>query len=170
MRKTIDAILRAFLGVLTQPFQTDLREASTAAATAISLYLVVAGLDSSGVLDTDMRGSASLAALALVLVWMAGTAIFSRSGHARLAMARNLSVVAFWMAVTLVLGLVGQLVVSSGERTPLPVVVAISVSLVFLILVHMCRNLALRSALWMSMGLWLTTISLTSAIFYGGAR
>ena len=162
--EAVEAILSAFLGLFTRPFEQDIKASVTAAATSISLaglegwvFLVNGGIRTA----LDIGG----ASLVLILVWMAVTAIVTKVEHRALTLARNLSVVSFWIAATLVF------VLAVGFARPDPLDRAIrllgvlGVLLVF-VPVHMFRNLPVGSALLMTLVLWFSTSSLAWIAHY----
>ena len=164
--ENVRTILNAFLSVLTQPFAQDLKAAVTNASTSILLAGSLAFLLNGG---TRTALEFSKSSFVLVLVWMAVTAVFARfTGAVRLGltMARNLSVVSFWIAVTLVVIVAVErfLVPNPLDRTIR--VLIVSVMLLGFILVHTLRNLPVRSALGMTLLLWISTSALAWTIFY----
>ena len=95
----VQAVLDAYIGLLTQPFDQDLKASKRVAAAAITLPLLP-GLT----LANDGSGTAAEIggfSLVLVLAWAASPAIFGKPERKELAIARNLRVVSFWIAVTL---------------------------------------------------------------------
>ena len=163
--ETVQTVLNAFLGLFTQPFEQDLRASVTAAATAISL----AGLEGLVLLANDGRRTALVIggfSLALVLVWMAVTAVVTTVERRGLTIARNLSVVSFWIAVTLVFVLAVEFLFPGPFNRAIRFL-SVSVVLLILVPVHMFRNLLIGSAFWMTVFLWLSTISLARMVIFG---
>ena len=162
--EAVQGVLNAFLGLFTQPFEQDLKTSTTAAATAISL----AGLEGLAFL---VNGGARTAleiggfSLVLVLLWMAVTAVVTRIERRPLTLARNLSVVSFWIAVTLVFVLAVGLVNSDPLARAIRLAIVLSALLVF-VPVHMFRNLPLGAALWMTFALWFSTGALAWTALY----
>ena len=154
----VETVLNAFVGLFTQPFEQDLKASIRAAATSIFL----AGLlPLQGLALVAQRGSLTAlevgrTSFVLVLVWMAATAVFSRAGSRQLAIARNLSVLSFWIAVTLVLVLTVELVFTK-ELVRASKLASVLGMLLLCVPVHMFRNLHIRSALPMTLALWLST-------------
>ena len=164
-RRAVRTLLEAFLGVFTQPFEQSLRSSLAAAATAITL----AGLQSLAFLPHGASRTPTIVStsLVVVLVWMALTAVVSDRERIPLNMARNLSVVSFWIAVTLVFILsVGHFRADAHDQAIRFLIVACV--LVVLVPVHVFRNLPLRSALPMTLALWLSTVTLAWQAEYGG--
>ena len=162
----VQTVLNAFLGLFTQPFEQNLKASVTAAATAISL----AGLEGLVLLAND-GGRTALQiggfSLALVLVWMAVTAVVTTVERRGLTIARNLSVVSFWIAVTLVFILAVEFLFPGPFNRAIHFL-SVSVVLLILVPVHMFRNLFTGSAFWMTVFLWLSTISLARMAIFGG--
>ncbi len=99
-RNAIQEVLNAFLGLFTQPFEQDLEAASKAAATAITLAALPAlGLLFNGGIRVSREFVVS--SFLLALVWVLLTAVFAKQDK-KLVIARNLSVLSFWIAATLV--------------------------------------------------------------------
>ena len=155
-QQAVQGLLTAFLGVFTQPFEQDLKAASKATATAITLAtLPTLGLSLNG----GIRASGEFVAssLMLALVWILLTAIFTKQDK-KLVIARNLSVLSFWIAATLVVIIVVNILLpdplDGAIRRGLAVVV-----LLLLVLAHMFRNLNLPVwyALMMALALWIST-------------
>ena len=156
--------LNAFLGLFTQPFEQDLKASVTAAATSISL----AGLES---LALVVKGGGSTAleisgsSLVLVLVWMAVTAVVTDTEHRRLILARNLSVLSFWIAVTLIFVIAVALFFPNSLARAIRLG-CVWVSLLVLVPVHMFRNLPFGAALRMTLVLWFSTGTLAWMAVY----
>ena len=151
----VQAVLNAFLGLFTQPFEQDLKASVTAAATSISLAGLegLALLFNGGIRTALDFGSSSLV---LVLVWMAVTAVVTRVERRGLTIARNLSVVSFWIAVTLVFIFAAELVFPNPLDRAIRLL-SVSVALLVLVPVHMIRNLPVGAALRMTLALWFST-------------
>ena len=162
--EAVRAVLNAFLGLFTQPFDQDLKASVTAAATSISL----AGLEGLTLLaDPGSRTALEIgrSSLVLILLWMAVTAIVSKAARRGLAIARNLSVVSFWIAVTLVFVFAVQLVFPDPLDRAIRLL-SVSGVLLVLVPVHMVRNLPGGSALRMTLALWLSTGALAWRVVY----
>ena len=94
--------------------------------------------------------------LVLVLVWAAAPAIFGKPERKKLAIARNLRVVSFWIAVTLVFVISVEFVFSNPLDRAIRLLAVLG-ALVAFVPVHMFRNFRgglalLIPALWLSMG------------------
>ncbi len=155
--QAIQKVLNAFLGLFTQPFEQDIGASSKAAATAISL----ATLPGLGILfNGGIRASGELvvSSLGIALVWMLLTAVVTKQDK-NLVIARNLSVLAFWIAATLVIIFGVNIVRPDPLDAALRRVFAVGV-LLLLVPVHMFRNLPCWSALRMTLSLWISTIFL----------
>ena len=152
-REAVQGVLNAFLGVFTQPFEQDLGASVKAAATSISLAGLLAVLVDTGRQTALEFGRSSLV---LVLIWMAVTAVVGKVDRRRLTIARNLSVVSFWIAVTLVL------VIAVGLVFPDPLDRAIRLAsvwgaLLVLVLVYVIRiRLSVGPAALMILALWVS--------------
>lgn len=162
--RAVRTLLEAFLGVFTQPFEQSLRDSLTAAATAITL----AGLESLAFLPHGASRTPTIvsSSLLVVLVWMAITAVISNRERIALTMARNLSVVSFWIAVTLVLVLAVGYIRADAHDSAIRFLVVTCVLFV-LVPVHVFRNLPLRSAMPMTVALLLSTVTLAWLAEYG---
>ena len=158
VKEAVQKVLDAFLGLLTQPFEQSLKASVTAAATAISL----AGLESLMLL---LRGGSRMAldfsgsSLVLVLIWMVVTAVVSRVERRSLAIARNLSVVSFWIAVTLVFIIAAEIVFPNPLDHAIRFL-CVLIALLVLVPVHMFRNLSIFAALRMTLALLASTVGL----------
>ena len=156
--EAVRTILNAFLGLFTQPFEQDLRASVQAAATAISL----AGLEGLALLVSGGNRTAleiGSFSLVLVLVWMAVTAVVTKAERRVLAIARNLGVVSFWIAATLVFIFAVEFFFPGPFNREIRFQ-SVSVVLLVLVPVHMFRNLPIGSASWMTLFLWFSTITL----------
>ena len=156
--EAVPTILNAFLGLFTQPFEQDLRASVRAAATAISL----AGLEGLALLVSGgSRAALEIggASLVLVLVWMAVTAVVTKAERRVLAIARNLGVVSFWIAATLVFVFAVEFFFP-GPFDQAIRFLSVSVVLLVLVPVHMFRNLPIGSACGMTLFLWFSTFTL----------
>lgn len=91
------------------------------------------------------------------------TSIFARSQSRPVAIARNLSVLSFWIAITLVLILAAGILFEDVHAGSLRLFAVISALLV-LIPVHMFRNLRIALALPMTLALWVSTGFLTMMV------
>lgn len=164
----VQTVLNAFLGLFTQPFEQDLRASVTAAATAISLGWL-GGLGGLALLVNDGGRTAvgiGGSSLVLVLVWMAVTAVVTTVERRALTIARNLSVVSFWIAATLVFVLAVEYLFPGPFNRAIRFL-SVSIVLLILVPVHMFRNLFTGSAFWMTVFLWLSTISLARMAIFG---
>ena len=150
----VETVLSAFLGLFTQAFRQDLRASLAAAATSVCLAAALQSVALFGNFGTDTAEFAGTS-LILILVWMAATAIFTEAHRVALSIARNLSVIAFWIAVTLVLTLAVTKVFP--EDDPGRRLIVVSVLLVLTIPVHLFRNLPFTSALRMTVAVLAST-------------
>lgn len=156
--EVVRTILNAFLGLFTQPFEQDLKASVQAAATAISL----AGLEGLALLISGgSRAALEIggSSLVLVLVWMAVTAVVTKVERRVLAIARNLGVVSFWIAATLVFVFAVE-IFFPGPFNRMVRFLSVSVVLLILVPVHMFRNLPIGPASWMTLFLWFSTVAL----------
>ena len=162
--EAVREILNAFIGLFTQPFDQDLKASVTAAVTAITL----AGLPGLGLIGNG-GGRAAIeiggASLVLVLVWMAVTGVTSEPEHRILKIARNLSVVSFWIAATLVFIWAAELLFPDVLDRAIRLV-SVCIVLLVLVPVHMFRNL--RSGRWLrlTLVLWISTGTLAWLVVY----
>ena len=151
----VQAVLDAYIGLFTQPFDQDLKASKRVAAAAITLPWLP-GL----ILANDESRPASEIggfSFVLVLVWAAFPAIFRKPERKKLAIARNLRVVSFWIAVTLVFVISVEFVFSNPLDRAIRLLAVLGALVVF-VPVHMCSNFRdglalLIPALWLSMGL-----------------
>ena len=156
--EVIQEVLDAFLGLFTQPFEQDLKASVEAAATAILL----AGLAGSALLvNGGIRAVGEFvgSSFVLVLVWMLLTATMTKKERRNLMIARNLSVLSFWVAATLVLVFAVELV----RPDPLDGAIRrgiVAVVLLLLVPMHMRFNLPVWPALKICLPLWISTVFL----------
>ena len=165
--ESVQAILNAFAGVFTQPFEQNLKDSLKAAAISVTLATILAGRGL--VFSPDLGSSTALemagSSLVLVLAWMAVTAIVAKADHRAVTMARNLSVVSFWIAVTLVLVSVAELLFVDPLDRAIRLV-SVLVALLILVPVHMFRNMTSGRASIMTVVLWLSTGALARLFIY----
>ena len=164
VRKFVRNLLKAFLGLLTQPLEQDLNDALRAAANSVALAII---LPASGLVFLADRPALVIGAnsFVLILVWMAVTAIVTKTEQRSLTLARNLSLVSFWIAVTLVFVMTVELFFP--DRWELPIrLLSVWAALLLAIPVHTLRNLPLRQALPMTAFLWLSMGVLTWRVMY----
>ena len=149
----VQAVLDAYIGLFTQPFDQDLKASKRVATAAITLPwlpgLILA--------NDESRPASGGFSVVLVLVWAAFPAIFGKPERKKLAIARNLRVVSFWIAVTLVFVISVEFVFSNPLDRAIRLLAVLGALVVF-VPVHMCRNFRdglalLIPALWLSMGL-----------------
>lgn len=163
----VQSVLNAFIGLLTQPFDQDLKASVKAAATSICLAVILAAQGTSFLTGDGAQTALDIGgvSMVLILVWMALTAILSPTDGRKLAIARNLSVVSFWIAVTLVVLLAVEFVFTD----PLDRAVRLTtawITLLVLIPIHMFRNLRLSLAFFMTLCLLVSTWGLAHRIIY----
>ncbi len=93
--------------------------------------------------------------LLVVLFWMVGTGIVAK--RKKLWMARNLSLLSFWIAVTLVLVLLAVMLCPDPLDTGIRLLITVSL-IVVLVPVHLIRSMRSRTtALWWTIpALWIT--------------
>ena len=151
----VQAVLDAYIGLLTQPFDQDLKASKRVAAAAITLPLLP-GLT---LANDGSRTAAEIGGFSLVLVlaWAASPAIFGKPERKELTIARNLSVVSFWIAVTLLFVILVEVIFSNPLDRAIRLLAVLGALLVF-VPVHVFRNFhvglaLLIPALWLSMGL-----------------
>lgn len=164
--EAIQEVLSAFAGLFTQPFEQELNAALKSAATSI----VLASLPGLRILANHGGGPALEIggdSLVLILCWMALTAVFSKAESKGLTIARNLSVVSFWIAVTLVLALAAELVFTDPLDRAMRLI-SICALLLVLVPLHVFRNSRLPrlTALLMTLLLLLSTGALTYRAIY----
>ena len=165
--EAIQGVLSAFAGLFTQPFEQDLNTALKSAAVSISVTSLqgLAFLVNHGGPTALEIGGVSLI---LVIAWMTMTAILTKAERKQLTIARNISVVSFWIAVTLVFVFSIELVFSDPLDRANRLLSVLCLLLVF-VPVHMFlnfRNLGVGLALMMTLALWLSTGALAFRIIY----
>ena len=144
VQKTLDA----FASLFTQKIdQQDLPTSLKAATTAIGLctlpgYGIRYGVRSGGDIVTT--------SLVVVLVWMMGTSIVSRG-----AMARNISLVSFWIAATLVIVFLADILFPAPLERGIRFL--ITACLVFVLI---------PTHLWRIVRPWLAFFGLTLALWF----
>ena len=152
----VQAVLDAYIGLFTQPFDQDLKASKRVAGAAITLPLLP-GLTLAN--DGEPYGVRNRR-LQLGVGSRLGRgfpAIFGKPERKKLAIARNLRVVSFWIAVTLVFVISVEFVFSNPLDRAIRLLAVLG-ALVAFVPVHMCRNFRnglalLIPALWLSMGL-----------------
>ena len=164
VRKTLEA----FSTLFTQPTkQQALPTSLRAATTAIGLC----SLPGFGLLrGVHSAGWISFASLLVVLFWMLVTSIIARPENKELAMARNLSLVSFWIPATLVLVFCAELFFSDPLQKGIRFQ-GVAGLLFLLILIHLCQCVRFQcvrfwSVLWLMPTLWTTMALLAYLIVY----
>ena len=94
-------------------------------------------------------------AFVLVIFWMAVTAVIAKPEQRLLTLARNLSVVSFWIAVTLAFVMAADLILNDPFDLP-PRLLSVGLLLIFAIPLHTFRILPPRQALPMTVALWVS--------------
>ena len=165
LAKAAQKMLVALASVLTHPIdQEDLPTSLRAAASALvlaapsGLGLLIRDEGASGV---DVFGTS----LIVIMFWMAATSLIARPERRTAKLARNLGLVSFWIAVTLVLAM------GAGVLYPDPLdkgirFLSVFVLLVVLVPVHLSRGVGFRTALKLILPLWLTMGILARRIIY----
>lgn len=97
----VRSVLNAFAGLFTQPFDQDLQSSVKGAATSIVLTAMLTGQETSFLKGGGVESALGIVSfsLVLILVWMAISAVIRSEEDRKLIIARNLSVVSFWIAV-----------------------------------------------------------------------
>ena len=156
--EAVQEVLNAFLGLFTQPFEQDLKASVKAATTAILL----AGLPGLALLvngGSRAVGEIVGPSFVLALLWILLTAVFIKEERRNLTIARNLSVLSFWIAATLVFVFAAELV----RPDPFDAAIRrgiVAVALFLFVPMHMIFNLPLWPALKMTLPLWISTVFL----------
>ena len=148
-------LLRSFAGVVAQPFHLDLRSAVSAAATSIALAAGIERINAAIVPSHCNDLEVVYISLALVLVWMLVSAAATKPESRALTMARNLSVLSFWIAGTGVVVLMARLV--APPDSPSTISMYACLGLLVLIPIHLWRNLPIGRVLGMTAALWSST-------------
>ena len=157
LRARMQAVLQSFFGLLTRPFEQSPEDSVRGAVTAIVLSMSFAGFG-----EHDMTRTA-VSSLALVIVWMLISAVFTGADRRRWNVARNIGVISFWIAATSALVLVAEQVYPDGfDRGPR--LEFVSIGLLLLVPVHMFRSLRIGGALGMTLALWVSTLLLARAL------
>ena len=156
-QKALQEVLNAFFGLFTQPFDQDFTAASKAATTSI-LLSTLPGLRLLGVGGSRVAGEFAASSLVLFLVLTLLTAVFTKQDR-KLAIARKLSVMSFWIAATLVVIFAVDMICPDPLDEALRLGIA-TVSLIPLVCVHMFGNLPLWPALRMTIFLCISTVYL----------
>ena len=164
LEEAIRDVLNAFVTLVTQPFEQEIGASVKAAALAISL----GGLEGMVFLARNGVPSAvefGVSALVLVLVWIVVTAVFANRNRVS-AIARNLSILSFWIAATMVFVFAMELIFDDTGTEGIRFYSCIAVLLV-LVPVHLVRgNVRFVEVLWMTFALWLSTGFLTHKVIY----
>ena len=144
----VQASLKSFLGLLTQPFEQSSTEAVEGATIGIALSVAFAAIGQADMLSTATNG------FALVIVWMLGSAVLAPADLRTLRIARNVGVISFWIAGTSALVLLAEQVYPTDRLLRWHLV---SLVLFLLVPVHMLRCLRFGAALTMTLPLWVST-------------
>lgn len=162
--KAIEEVLDAFLTVFTQPLEQEVGAAVRAAAVSI----VLVGLGGTLIFAADGGALAldlSSSALVLVLFWIVVTSIVSVKHRARM-LARNLSVLSFWIAATVALVLSVNLLFPRDLDRDIRFWSCVG-ALMVLVPFHLTRSGYGWASVWMTLLLWLSTGTLAyRAIYY----
>ncbi len=152
-------VLNAFVGLFTQPFKQDINASLKGAVTAI-LLAMFPGLPLllNGVIQIEATKFAAIS-LVLVLFWALLTAIFTKQDRRELAIARNLTILSFWIAATLVIVYLVNIIVPNPLDGALRRGVATAM-LIPLIFIHMICNLPCFPALRVAFSLSISTVLL----------
>ena len=159
-----EEVLSAFLTIFIQPLEQPIGASARAAAMSITL----AGLEGIVTLVTNGVTSAlefSSSALALILVWMAVTSVLSSATNRTLRLARNLSVLAFWIAATMALVLAAEFLFPSDLDRDVRIWSCIA-ALMVLVPCHLVRSRYGWESVWMTVVLWLSTGMLAYRAIY----
>jgi len=155
----IPKLLQAFLGLLTQPFEQSPADSLRGVGTSITLAGTFAGIGQGSVVE------ATPPSLTLVLVWMAVSAAVVRADRRKLEIARNVSVISFWVAVTSAFILAAEQVYPDPfDRGPRFYFVA--GWLLILVPVHMFRSLTFWRAVVMTIALLVSAGFLAASLIY----
>ena len=160
-QRPIKEILNAFLDLFTQPFEQDVKASLTSAVTAITLVFGITGLQflvNTRILQ-GIGGEFAAYGFVLIVFWMLLTAISHKQEDRMSAIARNLSVLSLWIAGTLVVVLLVNVLRPDPLEGALRRVIA-SIILIPLISIHMFCNLPFRRALTMTFFLGVSTVFL----------
>ena len=165
--KSVQSVLKAYAGLLTQPFDQDLQSSVKSAGMSIVLSTILTGQEASLLMGGEVEPALEIGrfSMVLILVWMAISAIFRSGEERKLIIARNLSVVSFWIAVTLVVVLAVKFVFPEPFDLAIRLISSCAILLV-LVPIHMFRNLRFRLALVMTSGLLISTWGLSYTIIY----
>lgn len=161
--KALEELLSAYVALFTQPFEQDIGASVRAAALSISL----GGLEGLMLLVRDGAAPAvqfGESALVLILVWIAVTAALA--GNRVLTIARNLSVLSFWIAGTMVFVFAVELVFTDPLARGIRLLSCI-LTLWILVPVHLIRGkVRFPELLWMTLFLWSSTGFLAFRLIY----
>jgi len=154
----IPKLLEAFLGLLTQPFEQSPADSLRGAGTSITLAGAFAGIGQGTVVE------ATPPSLTLVVVWMAVSAVVAKADRRGLEIARNVSVISFWIAVTSAFILAAEQVYPDPfDRGPRFYFVA---GWLLLVPVHMFRSLSFWRAVVMTSALLVSAGFLAASLIY----
>ena len=158
-REEVQSVLQSFFGLLTQPFAQNQESATKGAVTAIALSEALAAIG-----EADVVGTATNS-LVLVVIWMMVSAVFAKPDRRTLEVARNTSVISFWIAATSALILAAERVYQDSMDQD-PRLEFVWVGLLILVPVHMFRSLSVGRALIMTLALWISTGTLATVLMY----
>lgn len=158
-RSEIQAVLQAFFGLLTQPFEQSPSDAVKGAATAIALSETFAAVGENDILHN------TTISVVLVIIWMVVSAVCASADRRKLQIARNIGVISFWIAATSALILAAdQFYANPFERGPR--VEFVWGGLFFLVPAHMFRSLRFGPALGITLALWASTGFMAYTLVY----
>ncbi len=165
--KSFQSILKAFVSLFTQPFDQDLQSSVKGAATSIGLTVILTHQETSFLMGGEVESALEIGgfSMMLILVWAGISAVFRSDEDRNLVIARNLSVVSFWIAVTLVVVLAVKFVFTEPFDLAIRLI-STCIALLVLVPIHMFRNLPYFSAFAMSIGLLISTWGLSYTIIY----
>ena len=163
-QESIQKILEAFVSLFTQPIEQQDLPTSIKSCTASIVLSLVFGI---GLTLHREHSVAEIAGITLVIVlaWMCITAIIYRHENKKLMLARNLSLVSFWIAATFVFVLFNGIIFSSPlDQTIVFVGTLILISI--LVPFHLYKILSGRHYFLMTLAVWFTMNLLSWHIIY----
>ena len=165
--ESVQSVLNAFVGLFTQPFDQDLQSSVKGAVMSIALTAMLTGQEASVLMGGEVESALEIGgfSMVLILVWMAISAIIRSGEERKLIIARNISVVSFWIAVTLVVVLAVKFIFPEPFDLAIRLISSCAI-LAVLVPIHMFRNLRFRLALVMTSGLLISTWGLSYTIIY----
>ena len=146
VRTIVGKLLEAYVGLFIKPFEQNLERALTAAATSVALAIILPVFILGALANRPVQeiGVQKIGAnsLVIILIWVVATVVITKPEKTllTLTLARNLSLVSSWIAVTVVAIIAVKLWFHEPMDLPKRLVIAY-LALSMLFIVHTWFNL-----------------------------